>query len=261
VSSRDFIGLLLLTAITLILVPEFFYLRDQFGWRMNTIFKFYYQAWILLSVAAAYCTAKFLLRKNHSIPLAVVENVITAALILVFICYPIFGLATITNHFKPVEWNLDGAAYLQRYNPDDYAGIEYLKNAPYGVVAEAIGGSYSGFARVATFSGLPNVLGWPGHESQWRGGAEEMGSREGDIERLYRTSNWDEAREILAQYQIRYVFVGSLERSSLRVNEAKFQSRLKIIFQQGQVVIYEAPIEQNSISMITKLKDQVAVHE
>jgi len=261
VSSRDFIGLLLLTSITLILVPEFFYLRDQFGWRMNTIFKFYYQAWILLSVAAAYCTAKFLLRRNRSIAQVAVENVLISVFILVFIYYPIFGLATTTNRFKPMEWNLDGAAYLQRYNPDDYAGIEFLKNAPYGVVAEAIGGSYSGFARVATFSGLPNVLGWPGHESQWRGGAAEMGSREGDIERLYRTSNWNEALEILAQYHIRYVFVGSLERSSLRVNEAKFQSRLKTVFQQGQVVIYEVPVEQNPISTIIELKDQVAVHE
>ena len=36
----------------LILGPAFLYLRDNFGYRIITIFKFYYQAWIVLSLAA-----------------------------------------------------------------------------------------------------------------------------------------------------------------------------------------------------------------
>ena len=42
------IGLLLVYA------PEFVFLRDNFGTRMNTVFKFYYQAWLLFGVAGAY---------------------------------------------------------------------------------------------------------------------------------------------------------------------------------------------------------------
>ena len=53
-SGQDFILLLIAIATLLILGPEFFYLRDNFGYRINTIFKFYYQAWILLSLAAAF---------------------------------------------------------------------------------------------------------------------------------------------------------------------------------------------------------------
>ena len=34
--------------------PEFLYLKDNFGVRINTVFKFYYQAWALWSLAAAY---------------------------------------------------------------------------------------------------------------------------------------------------------------------------------------------------------------
>jgi uncharacterized membrane protein len=41
----------------LVLAPEFVYLRDQFGTRINTVFKFYYQAWILWSLAAAFGSA------------------------------------------------------------------------------------------------------------------------------------------------------------------------------------------------------------
>ena len=38
----------------LTLFPEFFFLRDNFFVRINTVFKFYYQAWVLWSIAGAY---------------------------------------------------------------------------------------------------------------------------------------------------------------------------------------------------------------
>jgi uncharacterized membrane protein len=65
--------------------------------------------------------------------------------------------------------------------------------------------------------------------------------RADDISCLYETSSWDEASEIIAQYNIRYVVVGTLERRDYRVNELKFQKHLTTVFQQGQVVIYEVP--------------------
>ena len=121
------------------------------------------------------------------------------------------------------------------------AAIQWLQTAPMGTLAEAIGGSYSSFGRGATFSGIPNVLGWPGHESQWRGGAEEMGSREEDIRRLYETSNWSEAETIITQYHIRYILIGTLERNTYNVNGAKFENRVKTAFREGSVIIYEVP--------------------
>jgi uncharacterized membrane protein len=84
------------------------------------------------------------------------------------------------------------------------------------------------------------VLGWPGHESQWRGGYEEQGSRQGDIETLYATADWSTAKDILARYNIRYVFVGNLERGAL-LQEEKFMSRMRLAFHQGNVAVYEAP--------------------
>ncbi|GAG37490.1 unnamed protein product, partial [marine sediment metagenome] len=53
-SSTLFVLLIIATGLVLTLSVEFVYLRDTFGTRMNTVFKFYYQAWVLLAVAGAY---------------------------------------------------------------------------------------------------------------------------------------------------------------------------------------------------------------
>ena len=51
----------------------------------------------------------------------------------------------------------------------------YLLSAANGrpVVAEAVGGDYTDHARVSTFSGLPTLIGWVGHELQCRGDRPE----------------------------------------------------------------------------------------
>jgi uncharacterized membrane protein len=156
--------------------------------------------------------------------------------------YPVLGLWTKTNGFRPPQgWRLDGTLHSDYLSADDRAAVEWLASAPLGVVAEAIGGSYTGYARIATHTGLPTVLGWPGHEVQWRGGAKEMGSRQSDVQMLYTTRDWETAWKIIQQYDIKYIYLGSLERQTYRVDEAKFQQHLPLAFQAGQVKIYLVP--------------------
>ncbi len=245
VSERDplpFVWMLILFGGLLVLAPEFVYLRDQFGTRMNTIFKFYYQAWALWSIAAAF-GAVVMLREARGLRLAVTGLALGTALVI-GLAYPILALPNKTNKFNannPDARTLDSAAYLLNYSPDDYMAIQYLQTLPLGVVAEAVGGSYSEYARVATHSGHPGVLNWPGHEGQWRGGYDEQGNRGYDLETLYQTTDWETARAILEQYNIRYVYIGPLERSAYPIYEEKFAIFLREIFRQGQVVIYEVP--------------------
>jgi len=174
--------------------------------------------------------------------------------VLVVACglvYPAMAFYSRANGFHPeystfegkqVIWTLDGSEIRALYNLDEMQAIAWLRNAPYGVVAEAVGGSYTEYARVATYSGLPNVLGWPGHEGQWRGGYKEVGSREDDIRRLYITDQWEEAQAVLMRYNIRYVYVGSLEQSTYRVNQEKFDYYLNLVYENNSVRIYEAAL-------------------
>ena len=234
-----FIILLAALAALLVLAPEYVYLRDQFATRMNTIFKFYYQAWILWSIAAAYGTAK-LFAKSRGV-MGWVNTTILVFVIFAGLVYPFYGFISKTNGFKPQEWTLDASAYIQRSNPDEAAAIAYLQSAPDGVILEAVGGSYTGYARISTNTGLQTVLGWPGHESQWRGGYEEMGSRQADIETIYTATDWGTAQTLLEKYDVQYIYIGQLERTTYMVIEEKFQLYLEPVFTQGFSTIYAVP--------------------
>jgi YYY domain-containing protein len=263
----SFVLLLILLAGLLVLAPEFVFIRDNFGNRMNTVFKFYYQGWEMWSLAAAFGVAVLFLELRRVrdwlacfVPVALV--------VLMALFYPVLGLATKTNNFQipafrqalviaressdptPFRtaarvWTLDGAVQFEREYPDDALAVRWLQSAPMGVIVEAVsptnGASYQDFAHISTYSGLPTVMGWEGHEGQWRGSYEGYAQRKDDIRRLYETNSWDEARAILEKYDIRYVYVGTLERSTYRVNEIKFQQFLQPVYQGGGVVIYAAP--------------------
>jgi YYY domain-containing protein len=234
-----FVLLLITLGTLLILGPEFLYLRDNFGFRINTIFKFYYQAWIVLSLSAAYGAA--VLFRHLRGAANIIFSAIFVFVLIVGLIYPVLGVFSKTNSFHPpVEFTLDDFDRVQRETPDEAAAMLWLRSAPDGIVAEAVGGAYSSYARVSIYTGLPTVLGWGNHEGQWRDFALQ-GSRTQDIETLYSTPDWVTAQEIIKRYNIRYVYVGNLERATYRVSEEKFNLFLKPVFRQGNVAIYEVP--------------------
>ena len=101
------------------------------------------------------------------------------------LAYPVFLISRTIENSGNELLTLDGNRFHSIYSPSNYEAALWLQNRPDGTIAEAIGGSYSSFGQMATISGNPTVLGWVGHEIQWRGGSKEMGSREDDIRRLY----------------------------------------------------------------------------
>jgi uncharacterized membrane protein len=254
--SPTFVLLLIALGALLILGPDFFYLRDNFGYRINTIFKFYYQAWILLSLASAYGTAVLLRsfdfgsQKSFDPPLParratnIIFSFIFVIVLVVGLTYPVLGFTNKANNFQPpFGFSLDDFDRVQRENPDEAAAILWLRSAPDGVIAEATGNPYSSYGRISIYSGLPTILGWGNHEGQWRGSDFQgiLAQRREDIETLYATPDWQTAQLILGRYDVRYVVVGNLERTSYRVNEEKFNNFLRPVFRQGNVTVYEVP--------------------
>jgi uncharacterized membrane protein len=309
--SREdgFIALLIVWGVLLTLVPEFIYLLDGFGTRMNTIFKFYFQVWLLWSIAGAYGIATLwqdrsaeMARKDRLwllgmtalsiaillvtclVPVMRVEPVsdqirfgtylldwLWAAwgivtlfglvwmgirrrwrdIVLVFciagitagLIYPALAIPDRANGFRhPENWTLDGRAVYGERDPDLLPAVDWLQTAEEGILAEAVGpegGDFSQYGRVSMLTGLQSVLGWRNHEVQWRGGSEEIGSRQEDVAVLYETTDWENAKEVIGMYNIRYIYLGNLERTTYDVQEDKFEQHLAPVFDRGTVRIYQ----------------------
>ncbi len=242
---------LIATALLLVLGTEFFYVGDVFNSRMNTVFKLYYQAWLLLAVAGGFSLYELTTRWRPGFPRASAYRYAWGALAVVFLAaaalYPIGDTMDrirpyddAGNLIKPVD-NLNGIAY---YPPDELKAIDFLKTQAQGqhlVIAEAVGNDYSSAARISGATGIPAILGWGGHEDQWRGGtAKARAGRFEDVNELYKTGDMSRVAAIVRKYGVDYIYVGPLERQTYGdAALAKFQS-MPVAFQQGTVTIYRA---------------------
>jgi YYY domain-containing protein len=242
-SSSTFVLVLILGALLLTLSVEFVFLRDTFGTRMNTVFKFYYQAWVLFAISSAfgiyYLGPRVKGRRNL---LSTIWLLGFLPLFLASLVYPILATHAKTNGLAGSP-TLDGMAHLEAGYGDDLAAIRWLRANVAGapVILEAIGGSYTYSGRISVHTGLPTLLGWGGHELQWRGNYEEPGKREPDIEALYTSPDRERTSSLLDKYEISYVYVGRLERDTYQITPPildKFASLMDVVYQQGEVTIY-----------------------
>ncbi len=243
-------------AIGLTLVPEFFYLRDNFGVRINTIFKFYYQAWILFSIASAYAIYALVFDQQTRLNVAfrVVFSVVTVILVGAGMLYPILGNYThslvITGYAdggNTSPLTMDGGSTF--VSNIDYEAIMCWRNQlgdAQTIVAELSDNAYNNplvNARVPGLTGVPGVLGWSNHERQWRGSTYDViaGSRQRDLEILYQDVRWETAQPIIERYNIGYIFYGVSERAKYgSAGEEKFIEHLQpvcsVVDGSGQVV-------------------------
>jgi len=272
--ARRVVLILISAALGLTLLVEFVVLEGDIG-RMNTVFKFYMQVWIILSVVGGVVAVWSwnIIRQRRSF-----RRAWQAALLVLFFVaalYPI--LAT------QAKWNirmsqdapntLDGMAFMPyvQYGDTDYEGksitmslaadydaLRWMQRNIEGspVVAEAHGGNpYRSIAnRVSMYTGLPAIVGWDWHQRQQRAvlPGSLVTNRIQDVSSLYSTPNIEEAQNILNKYDVSYVYVGELERNYYRPEGiAKFDlmaasGLLNIVYQDDSVTIYE--VKQPSVS-------------
>jgi uncharacterized membrane protein len=114
---------------------------------------------------------------------------------------------------------------------------EHVTGAP--VILEAVGGQYSGYGRISAATGLPTVLGWAGHEYQWRGDTAEPAEREPAVNKIYSQTDLLSIAELLNQYGVEYIYVGDLEQQQYGpAGLDKFAENLEPAFSNNGVTIY-----------------------
>lgn len=307
--------LLIGMGLCLTLLPEFVYLRDNFGSRINTIFKFYYQAWTVWSVAAAYAVYSILdqdagLRVNKALRLIFALLVLMS--LLAGLVYSVLGIrhrawfetGRASGHqlsLPPEDWAApvlqvrhgelvlpgtvlftDGGLYeageqsimrsgrqgialvdgmsVQVVKPlsldgwqgyvgrDDLNVIQCLRELvgrDDAVAAEAVLRAYSEhYGRVGALTGIPIVLGWENHQSQWRGATygDIVGSRRHDMQTLYTAEQLAPVLPILERYKIDYILYGQTELNQYgAAGEQKFRDHFPVACQSNEARIYAVP--------------------
>ena len=238
-SSLPFAAFLLLLALAMVAGCEFIYFKDNYGaalQRMNTIFKFYHQAWPLAAVAVAVFGERAWRRRGAALPF--VRTVLAAAMAF-SLFYPV---EAIVSRFRQSQggFTLDARRALARRSAGDAAAITWLEtHAPEGsVVLEATGNPYSEFARIASHTGIPTVLGWANHEGLWRSNDPEITQRADGIKAFYTATDPRTANYVLDKYRVVYVVVGDLERSTYpEAATAPSRGSLQPVFP-GQAAVY-----------------------
>jgi uncharacterized membrane protein len=248
-----FLGFLTCVAGALVLGVEWVAMEGDAG-RMNTVFKFYFQAW---AICAASCAAGTLLMaaatgaRSTASPRA--RRILTGALWLtatVYGCGAFYAFGAIpsrcADRFPGVSVRgLDGAAFMESavYASDkavfplkwDRMAIRWLQDNVSGspVILEGHAAEYGWAGRYSVHTGLPAVIGWRWHQLQQRRplGAGLIDRRIDQVREIYTGTDASRALALLRRHRVGYVVVGPLERTLYpREGLAKFSEQDGILW-------------------------------
>lgn len=243
--------------------------------RMNTVFKFYIQIWVLWAVLAA-CAYAWLAERidaRGAAPLLPrLWRLGFQALVCVGLVYTVTAAkGKIADRFPTqgaAEANprpgLSGIAYMDWARYEDGGDrlpeqnrvlvLEHDRDAMRWLLANVKGspvlleafhymGGYHWGSRYSVYTGLPTVIGWDWHQTQQRnaGGRGVIETRMQDVQTIYNSGSLAEVQPLLERYDVAYIVVGELERALYQPEGiAKFDGLLR---SGGAELVYQSPPE------------------
>ncbi len=247
------------TALTITLVVEVVVVRGDIG-RMNTVFKFYLQAWTLLALSSG--AAFGWLLKDMGLwkprPRDIWQITLTI-LIAAAALFTLVGTADkVLDRMAPdAPHSLDSMQYMRfaRYADqgvefplrEDYEAIRWMQENVKGspVIVEANCPEYRWCTRYTIYTGLPGVLGWNWHQRQQRAlnPPNWVTDRVTEINDFYATGDVKAAYAFLKKYNVRYIIVGRLEQAYYPDGLHKFEAYdgklWTEVFRSGETAVYE----------------------
>ncbi|MDD1689510.1 MAG: DUF2298 domain-containing protein [Methanoregula sp.] len=215
--GQDFTDILAVCGLVILVVCELFYMKDNMGetyFRMNTVFKCYLPAWLMLGTAAFVKSGQWLLAWNR---VPVISARKSAVITVIVVCLLFAAPFSVQYNSGYGTGTLDGLAYLSTNNPGDAGGVAYLRTLSSNeILVEAENGDYSYYSRVSSFTGIPAIIGQPFHEFMWRG--DETGwftARKTDIRDIYETP--DLTIPLMKKYNATLLYVGNAEHERYNV--------------------------------------------
>ncbi|MGC8855893.1 MAG: DUF2298 domain-containing protein, partial [Anaerolineae bacterium] len=246
------------TALLITIVVEVVVVRGDIG-RMNTVFKFYLQAWVLLAVSAAAAFGWLLPELPHWSPRWRSFFQSGAGLLLGgALLFTVTATSDkIADRMAPdVPLTLDSMTYMKYAQlwdgqtmdlSQDYRAIRWMQDHVQGspVIVEANVSEYRWGTRYTIYTGLPGVVGWNWHQRQQRALLPPtlITDRVDEINAFYNTNDIQSAIAFLKKYDVKYIIVGQFERILYPNGLTKFdqyESRYwKAVYRDGDTVIYE----------------------
>ncbi len=256
----QFVLFLIGTATFLTLVVEIIYLPGDIG-RMNTVFKFYLQAWIMFAVTAGVCLSWVIQSLRYwRWGLNLAWQVVCFILVLSAALFPILGTTDKINDRMAVDapHTLDGMAYMpyasyydmgaEMLLDEDYHAIQWLQDNVVGspVILEGQAYEYRWGSRYTVYTGLPGVVGWNWHQRQQRAILQSsiVQERVDAVGTFYLTEDRAFVQDFLEEYDVQYIIYGQLERiffpgAGLNKFELYDGELWQEVYRYGSTVIYE----------------------
>ena len=247
------------TGLVLTLIVEFVVLSGDIG-RMNTVFKFYLQVWVLFAVSSAAALGWILAefhewgRIGKSVFQVVGSLLLAGAVLFTFTA----SMDKIRDRMAPnVPFTFDSITYMQYSTywdqsnmnlSQDYRAIRWMQDNVKGspVIVEANTVEYRWGTRFTIYTGLPGVVGWSWHQRQQRAlyPGDWVTGRIQEISDFYNTRNIASARAFLTKYDVKYIVLGQLERNLYSPSGmAKFEqgngNMWKTVYSDSGTIIYE----------------------